>query len=175
MIYLVYLHHGEFYSKWRRLSYTNNGRHLWDDLQQTQTLPATGKNIWFWGLRLCTFVWLVELFVCFGNIQWLYIIIRGKFLIQSKYAEFDIVIKSCTAERGYWQYPVDYILTETTSVFLCMRPSAATIVFDAKYDISPSNSGLVLFIIYVAFTVYTLKCVTFPVAKINADDMAMPK
>ena len=41
---------------------------------------------------------------------------------------------------------------------LNMQPSAVTVSSDVKYSISPLNCSNVLPIIYVTFTVYTLKC-----------------
>ena len=54
---------------------------------------------------------------------------------------------------------------ERWSLHLCEEPSAATIVFDVKNAISPLNSDLVLSIIYVSFTVYTLKRAVFFIEK----------
>ena len=71
-----------------------------------------------------------------GNFQCLCGLIQGHFLVQSKYAEFGM-IKSCTAERGYWQNHVNYILAINVSLHICKEPSAATIVFGVKYAISP--------------------------------------
>ena len=46
-----------------------------------------------------------------------------------------------------WQNHYNYMLAINASLLHCEEPSAATIVFDVKYAISPLNSGLVLFII----------------------------
>ena len=85
---------------------------------------------------------------------------QGHFLVQYKYAEYGTVINPCTTESGYWQNPVDYILTTNTSLLLYEKSSAATVLSHVKYLISSLNSGKVL-LIYVAFTVDTLKCETF--------------
>ena len=88
----------------------------------------------------------------------------GNFLVQSKYAGYGIVINPCTTDRRYWQNHVDYILTINASLPL-QKPSEATILSDMKYSISALNSGNGLPIIYIDFTVYTLKYETFIVEK----------
>ena len=70
---------------------------------------------------------------------WGVIVIRGKCLVYSKYAGF-IVINPCTAEPGYRQNHVNFILALNASLLLCVEPCSVTIVFDVKYAIPDSRS-----------------------------------
>ena len=58
-----------------------------------------------------------------------------------RYAVYGIVINPSTAEPGYWQNHVDYILTKYASLLLCQEPSAATILSHVNYSGYPFSSN----------------------------------
>ena len=70
------------------------------------------------GHKLCIFVWLVQFYV-FLKYQVLFKVLLGKFMVESKYAEFGIVIYSWSAEPRNWQNHVNYILAINASLPRC--------------------------------------------------------
>ena len=55
----------------------------------------------------------------------------GIFWSNPNMQKYDVVINLCTAESGYWQNYIDYILTINASLLLCEESSAATVLYDA--------------------------------------------
>ena len=115
------------------------------------TLLATGDEYFVlvaWIRYLC----VAGMDLCiFANIKCLCKVMWENFLAQSKYAEFSIGMNSCTAQPGYWQNHVSYILSINAPLLLCDDSSVATIVLDAKYVISPFNSSFDFFMILCWF------------------------
>ena len=74
------------------------------------TLLATGEEYFVWGacIRYCFVAGIISCVL--GSIKYSCCVIRGHFLVESKYAEFGIVFNSCTGEPGYWLNHVNYIL-----------------------------------------------------------------
>ena len=128
------------------------------------------RTIMFGGHKLGIFFVAGIIQCALWNIQCLCRVIRFHFLVWYKYADFGIVIKSCTAEPGYWQNHVNYILVINASFFLCEGPSRATLIFEVKCAISPFNFGLVLVILLccIYFETCNINC-----WKINANDIEM--
>ena len=71
-------------------------------IKHTQCWPGV-RDILFWGHKSIFVVVVVAagIILCvLGNIKWFCMVIQGNFLVLSKYAEFGIVISSCTAAPG---------------------------------------------------------------------------
>ena len=132
------------------------------------------RDALFWERKSGTFGWLVyfyrfcELLICYMGIQ-------GDFLVQSKYAEYGILSNPYTADPGYWQNHVDYIVNIKAYFLFCEKLSATTILFDIKYFTSPLNSSNVLPIILCWFYRIHFEMWNIYSPKINTDSTVITK